>query len=95
MEEDWRIEAGGDEVRGRAFAFRSYTPPRPDWDHDHCELCGAKFMQGGAHGSLAEGFATPCDGSPGSFSWACESCWNDLNATLGLGLLWESTSRNT
>jgi hypothetical protein len=30
-------------LRGLTFTFADYTPPSPEWDHDHCECCWAKF----------------------------------------------------
>ena len=44
---DWRLRGQERYLTGREFVWREYTAPRPDWDHDHCEFCWAKFSGSG------------------------------------------------
>ena len=37
----------------------SVSGARPDWDHDHCEFCFAKFMETAPTGDLTEGYCAP------------------------------------
>lgn len=46
-----------------------YVPPRPDWDHEHCELCFEKIGTGGLPG----GYATA-----DRYRWLCPECWRDF-----------------
>jgi hypothetical protein len=32
-------------MNGAQLERRRFTAPTPDWDHEHCCLCGAKFME--------------------------------------------------
>jgi len=54
---DWRTDnakwTGGAVVR-----LQKYTPPKPGWDHDHCEGCWAKFMESDSPEALTEGYVT-------------------------------------
>jgi hypothetical protein len=78
--DDWRIEIGGEVVRGRTFRYRRYESPSAAWDHDHCELCVAKLT------APSQGYATPDLNIPGSLRWICEECWNDLHEQLDMRL---------
>ena len=49
--------------------YRQY-PKNPNWDHDHCEFCGAKFCMKGHPGALLEGYATLDD-----YYWICSTCF--------------------
>lgn len=58
---------------------RTYRPFRPDWEHDHCEFCGAKFSS--EEDDLHSGFSTE-DG----YHWVCPSCFQDFREEFGWGL---------
>ena len=58
----------------------SYHPLK-DWDHDHCVGCTAKFMEGGAHGSLSVGYAD-APNYKDAYDWLCDNCYRILNDVL-------------
>lgn len=71
---DWRLH--GQErwlPKGAVWFRRPYAPANPANDHDHCEFCTAKFMVGGAYGTLAEGYAD-AEGQ----RWICAECFQDF-----------------
>jgi len=73
--DDWRILNQEEYLMGVELKLRAYrqNPKNPKWDHDHCEFCNAKFMVGGAHETLSEGFTTWDD-----YRWICTSCFQDF-----------------
>jgi hypothetical protein len=50
--DDWRITNQEKHLRGAVLTFRRYRQPRPDWDHEHCAFCFAKFMESAPPGDL-------------------------------------------
>jgi|SRR5579864_4629600 hypothetical protein len=48
-------------LRAATFEFADYTPPSPEWDHDHCEGCWAKFALFDAPEILHSGYFTIVD----------------------------------
>jgi ribosomal protein S27AE len=64
-------------LTGATLTFRRYEPPRPDWDHDHCEFCGAKFMAADHPDVLHEGYATADN------RWVCPPCFADFRNQFG------------
>lgn len=80
--DDWRRQGQERYLQGMSFRWTAYRPPRPSWDHDHCEFCGAKFMQLPAEGILTEGFASE-DGD----RWICAPCFHDFADELALRTL--------
>jgi len=86
-EKDWRLQ-------GQALS--------PDWEHDHCEFCWAKFLDqtfspGHAKalaedpGILTEGYAvqgrTPRGGSKNDYWWICPTCAADFAERFGWEVL--------
>lgn len=71
-------------MRGVSFEWRCYEAPSPTWDHDHCEFCGAKFMELDHPEILREGWATPDPTAPGCFRWVCNDCFRDFREELDL-----------
>jgi hypothetical protein len=61
------------------------------WDHDHCEVCWARFtiFDIPNESPLREGYTLPGPaGSPESewkpaYHWVCERCFNEHRALLG------------
>jgi hypothetical protein len=45
-------------LRALTFTFADYTPPSPEWDHDHCEGCWTKFALFDAPEILHSGYFT-------------------------------------
>lgn len=76
-EDDWRRMGQERFLKGVTLVHRSYrrNPDNPDWDHDHCEFCGAKFVVDGESECLAEGYATQDD-----YHWVCPRCFEDFRA---------------
>jgi len=54
---------------------RKWVNPRPDWDHDHCAFCWAKFAGPEVPETLHEGYAT-LNGE----HWVCGECFADFQA---------------
>ena len=83
--DDWR-RMGQEEflVPGTEFVRRPYEPYRPDWDHDHCAMCGAKLSAVSLPDSLDEGYATTSSYPRGAgYEWVCPSCFDDFAEELG------------
>ena len=57
----------------RVFTRKKYQSANIDNDHDHCEFCFTKFMQGNIQNTLQEGYTTS-DG----YYWICSSCYDDF-----------------
>ena len=78
QESDWRL-VGQEKFMTRArLAWRAYVSPRRDWDHDHCEFCGMKFMEPPQPGTLQEGYFM-AEGK----RWVCLQCCLDFKARFG------------
>ena len=75
--EDWRLQGQEKYLKGVILAKKQYQPYRQDWDHDHCEFCGAKFSLGDSV-SLQIGYATI-----DNYYWVCESCFKDFKNLFG------------
>jgi len=57
----------------RRGPWRQYSP---EWDHDHCEFCTAKFSA--REGDLKSGYSTLDD-----YFWICETCFEDFREEFG------------
>lgn len=76
-------------LRGAAFVRKTYAQSNPEWEHEHCELCGREIVEKGSQWDTAEaaheGYSTP--GPPGDPTddhyWVCPSCFEDLRERLG------------
>lgn len=75
---DWRLQGQGAFLSGVVLQRRRYAQPRPDWDHDHCEFCGVKFMNVDSVDVVREGYAT-LDG----YHWICDTCFGDFRKRFG------------
>jgi hypothetical protein len=54
---DWRLETQEEPwMYGASFRWERYRAPTADWDHDHCALCWAKFMDADQKDVLREGY---------------------------------------
>jgi hypothetical protein len=73
--DDWRLTNQETYLKGRALVRRAYNAPRPDWDHDHCEFCWAKFSTDPRIAErLTEDYVTDDE------QWICEPCFADYAA---------------
>jgi hypothetical protein len=72
---DRRLQGQEKYLRGVTLVHRRYRryPKDPNWDHDHCEFCWAKFMIEDSPGVLHQGYATEDD-----CRWICEQCFADF-----------------
>jgi hypothetical protein len=61
--EDWRLTFEAEWMYGAVLERRRFTPPTPDWDHEHCTLCQAKFMAEALQDTIQEGFVHGYDRS--------------------------------
>lgn len=71
MSGDWRLQGQERFLKGAVLTWRSYSPYREDWEHDHCEFCGRKFSM--SPGDLRAGYATE-----NRYHWICEDCFHDF-----------------
>lgn len=71
--DDWRRLGQEAYLTGARLVFAKYERWSEQWDHDHCEFCGAKFML--ADGELQEGYCTE-----DRYRWICADCFADFAA---------------
>ena len=71
ISDDWRIRDQERYLHEVKLVPKDYSPPSMEWDHDHCEFCGAKFSLN--DGDLKNGYSTE-DG----YYWICNQCFNDF-----------------
>jgi hypothetical protein len=90
-EDDWRLSLGEQEwMYGAKLERRVFTPPTPDWDHEHCALCNEKFMEApyealhegydervAQHPEAPDGFRSSVS-APTREAWICETCFVDF-----------------
>lgn len=77
---DWRLQGQERYLQGAVLVRRQYRPyPRdPNWDHDHCEFCSAKFMVEDYPDVLHVGYCTEDE-----YRWICDQCFTDFRARFG------------
>ena len=73
--DDWRLNGQEAFLQGVELERAEYSPPRPEWDHDHCEFCWAKFMDTDSPDVLRVGYKTV-----GDSHWICDACFADIKA---------------
>jgi hypothetical protein len=76
-ENDWRLTNQEKHLLGRTLVWRRYVPPRPSWDHDHCEFCWATFMDN-EYADYREGYTTE-----DNYYWICPVCFEDFKDMFG------------
>lgn len=74
--DDWRLTGQEEFLRGASLYHRIWEPPSPQWDHDHCLFCWAKFSE--LDGTLREGYVTQDDRH-----WICPECFHDFKTMFG------------
>jgi hypothetical protein len=81
-EADWRLQGQERYLTRAQLVRRTYRRSRTsvDWDHDHCEFCGTKFMVEDVPDVLHEGYCTLDE-----YRWICERCFGHFRAQF----LWE------
>jgi hypothetical protein len=71
---DWRLTNQEKYLKGATLVWHVYQAPRPDWDHDHCSFCWAKFMEQPLPETLQVGYSTP-----DNYYWVCKPCFEDFS----------------
>lgn len=69
---------------GMRWRRANWTRPlgNPQWDHDHCVACWAKFSDD-IPGALCEGYSTGSGHDPGIRNeWVCNECFSRLAEEL-------------
>lgn len=91
--DDWRLTQGADKfLRGADLRWQVFRKPRPDWDHEHCCFCWAKFVDPEDYawyiektrtaGVFTEGYTTTETHESGaSYHWVCKPCFRALRRT--------------
>ena len=74
-ENDWRLQGQERYLKRATLTFRKYrrNSNDPDWDHDHCEFCWAKFMVDQPPPIADEGYCTLHE-----YRWICSQCFADF-----------------
>lgn len=75
--DDWRLAVATDYFEGSTWTFKPYRMPSPDWDHDHCRFCFARFMEPGTPNVLHAGYANADE------NWLCPECFADFREMFG------------
>jgi hypothetical protein len=70
-QDDWRLQ-GQDWLREELLRYERYRPPRPGFEHDHCEFCWTPFRMMPKQGVINEGYVT------NDRRWICETCYEDF-----------------
>jgi hypothetical protein len=72
---DWRLDIGGGGLEGARLIKKAYPSVwrKPNWDHDHCDFCAAKFMAIECQDVLHQGYCTEDEER-----WICDQCFEDF-----------------
>ena len=76
--DDWRLAGQERFLAGAALHWSEWHRPRPDWDHDHCAFCWAKFKEEPEPEVLHAGYTTE-DG----YYWVCPACFREFRERFG------------
>lgn len=60
-------------LAGASLAFKQWVRPCPEWNHDHCSFCWAKFGGSELPDALHEGYVTE-----NGEHWVCVTCFTDF-----------------
>jgi hypothetical protein len=92
--EDWRLATLGAVLRrkltGAALVWATWRPPRPGWDHDHCEFCMTKFAGPELPDTLHAGYATL-----DHYRWICPQCFADFREQFGWQVVGPASSADS
>jgi len=80
-DDDWRLRGQERYLAHAQLFWRVWSQRHPDWDHDHCAFCWAKFAVFEAPDIQHEAYTTADD-----FHWVCAEWARDFasrfNSTL-------------
>ncbi len=74
-ESDWRLQGQEAYMQNIYLQFMPWASENPNWDHDHCEFCSAKFGNQNIPDALHEGYT-----SADRYRWVCASCFIDFQS---------------
>lgn len=69
--DDYRIHGQEKYLQGATLRWSDWTLKDPDWDHDHCEFCWAKFTDQDWLDVLHSGYTN-------GYHWICKTCFEDF-----------------
>jgi hypothetical protein len=86
---DWRLQRQERFLQGVELCHRAYRRPvkKPNWDHDHCEFCWAKFGVEEGPGIVHEGYCTLDE-----YRWICSTCFDDFKERFDWSVVAAGTS---
>ena len=83
-DDDWRLQGQERYLSNAMLFWRLWHQSRPNWDHDHCSACYAKFAEFDGPEIQHEGYASCDDYRLGAgYEWVCRKCFDDLKDDLG------------
>ena len=87
-DDDWRLRGQERYLAGAVLVWKKYRQyaKNPDWDHDHCSFCHAKFALHDGDGLLLEGYSTEDE-----YRWICGGCFSDFKDRFGWTVKTEAT----
>jgi hypothetical protein len=71
---DPRLTTQESYLKGVALSWKEWSQPKPDWDHDHCEFCWAKFGPPSLGKDILGAGWTTNDNR----HWVCDNCYSDF-----------------
>jgi hypothetical protein len=71
---DWRLTNQLSYMKGATLSWRTWERPSETWDHDHCQFCGAKFMERAGPDIELAGYMTEDEHE----RWVCKQCFEDF-----------------
>ena len=80
--DDGRLAGQERFLTGAVLHWSEWHKPRPEWDHDHCAFCWAKFMEESLPEVLHAGYTTG-----DSYHWVCPKCFEDFRVQFGWRLV--------
>lgn len=82
-DDDWRLQSQERYLSNATLFWRAWHQSRPNWDHDHCSFCSAKFMD------RTDGSAVLHDGytTENEYYWVCADCARDFAQRFKFNLI--------
>jgi hypothetical protein len=74
--DDWRLRGQEGYLQSASLRWEGWRCERPEWDHDHCAFCWAKFAEQKEERFLNAGFTN-------GYHWVCASCFEDFRDRFG------------
>jgi hypothetical protein len=86
VDDDWRLQGQERYLSGVRLIWKDYREWSPDWEHDHCAFCRAKFMnRDDVPDVLQAGYAAQGAGPNGEddYHWVCAVCAREFTERFG------------